>query len=100
MRSLPRDAADRSLMLGRAGAADIDELFADIPADKRLNALLDMPKAKSEIEVERALSAIAARNVAAGSVAFLLRAGAYRPHLPAGVDRLPPPSEFPTGPTP
>jgi glycine dehydrogenase subunit 1 len=100
MRYLPLDAADRALMLARAGAAGIDELFADIPADKRLDALLDMPKAKSEIEVERALSAIAGRNVAAGSVAFFLGAGAYRHHVPASVDHLIQRSEFLTSYTP
>ncbi len=36
MRYLPLDADDRAQMLTRIGAPDIDALFADIPADKRL----------------------------------------------------------------
>ena len=100
MRYLPLDSADRALMLARAGVAHVDELFADIPADKRLGGLIDIPRAKSEIEVERALSALAARNVAAGSVPFFLGAGAYRHHVPASVDHLIQRSEFLTSYTP
>ncbi len=100
MRYLPLDASDRALMLARVGAADIDALFSDIPADKRLSALLDMPGSMSELEVERALTAMAARNVAAGSVPFFLGAGAYRHHVPASVDHLIQRSEFLTSYTP
>ena len=100
MRYLPLDSADRALMLARAGVAHVDELFADIPADKRVGGLIDIPRAKSEIEVERALSALAARNVAAGSVPFFLGAGAYRHHVPASVDHLIQRSEFLTSYTP
>jgi glycine dehydrogenase subunit 1 len=100
MRYLPLDSADRALMLARAGVAHVDELFADIPADKRVGGLIDIPRAKSEIEVERALSALAARNVAAGSVPFFLGAGAYRHHIPASVDHLIQRSEFLTSYTP
>ena len=100
MRYLPLDAADRALMLTRIGVADIDALFSDIPADKRLSGLLDMPGSMSEIEVERALSKMAARNVAAGSVPFFLGAGAYRHHVPASVDHLIQRSEFLTSYTP
>ena len=54
----------------------------------------------SEIEVERALAAMAARNVAAGSAPFFLGAGAYRHHVPASVDHLIQRSEFLTSYTP
>src|SRR5579863_8766230 len=100
MRYLPLDDTDRALMLKRAGVARIDELFADIPADKRLSGLIDIPTRKSEMDVERALSALAARNVAAGSVPFFLGAGAYRHHVPASVDHLIQRSEFLTSYTP
>ncbi len=100
MRYLPLDDQDRALMLARIGAADIDELFADIPADKRLNELVDIPRRMSEMSVERRLSALAARNVPAGSVPFFLGAGAYRHHVPASVDHLIQRSEFLTSYTP
>jgi glycine dehydrogenase subunit 1 len=100
MRYLPLDASDRATMLARIGAADIDALFSDIPRDKRLTGLLDIPNGMSEIEVERALGAMAARNVAAGSQPFFLGAGAYRHHIPASVDHLIQRSEFLTSYTP
>jgi glycine dehydrogenase subunit 1 len=100
MRYLPLDATDRALMLARVGVSHIDEIFADIPADKRLSGLLDIPTRKSEIEVERILASLAGRNVAAGSVPFFLGAGAYRHHVPASVDHLIQRSEFLTSYTP
>jgi glycine dehydrogenase subunit 1 len=100
MRYLPLDAADRALMLQRANVGRIDELFADIPADKRIEGLLDLPTRKSEIEVERLLGALAARNVVAGAAPFFLGAGAYRHHVPASVDHLIQRSEFLTSYTP
>jgi glycine dehydrogenase subunit 1 len=100
MRYLPLDDSDRALMLNRVGVADIDALFADIPADKRLTSPLDLPKGAGEIEVERALTRLAGKNVAAGSVPFFLGAGAYRHHVPATVDHLIQRSEFLTSYTP
>jgi glycine dehydrogenase subunit 1 len=100
MRYLPHTEADRRLMLDRIGVGSIDELFVDIPADKRIPGLLDLPTAKSEIEVERHLGRMAARNVAAGTVPFFVGAGAYRHHVPASVDHLIQRSEFLTSYTP
>src|SRR5271168_2627438 len=100
MRYLPLDDVDRRLMLSRIGVADIDALFADIPAEKRLAGLLEMPLRASEISVERTLGAMAARNVAAGSGPFFLGAGAYRHHIPATVDHRTQRSEFLTSYTP
>src|ERR1700704_6731109 len=100
MRYLPLTPDDRSEMLARIGAADIDALFADIPADKRLKSLPDLPRTKSEIEVERMLGRMATRNVAAGSVPFFVGCGAYKHHIPASVDHLIQRSEFLTSYTP
>ena len=52
MRYLPLTDGDRASMLARIGVAGIDDLFADVPADKLLKAPLDLPRAKSELEVE------------------------------------------------
>lgn len=100
MRYLPLTAEDRAEMLARVGVPSIDALFADIPADKRTAALPDLPPAQGEMEVERALSRLSARNVAAGAVPFFLGAGAYRHHVPATVDHLIQRSEFLTSYTP
>ena len=100
MRYLPNTDEDRAAMLARVGVASIDDLFADIPAGKRLSALVDLPTTKSEIEVERILGKMAAKNVAAVSVPFFVGAGAYRHHVPASVDHLIQRSEFLTSYTP
>jgi glycine dehydrogenase subunit 1 len=100
MRYLPLTPEDRSEMLARVGVAGIDELFADIPANKRLAKLPDLPLTKSEIEVERELGRLAAMNVPAGSVPFFVGCGAYKHHIPASVDHLIQRSEFLTSYTP
>jgi glycine dehydrogenase subunit 1 len=100
MRYLPLTPEDRSEMLARIGVADIDALFADIPVDKRLKKLPDLPLTKSEIETERTLGRMAGKNVAAGSVPFFVGCGAYKHHVPASVDHLIQRSEFLTSYTP
>src|SRR5918998_1257892 len=100
MRYLPLSDDNRRDMLARIGAADIDDLFADIPADTLLDGPLDLPRRKGELEVERILGRMAARNVPASSVPFFVGAGAYKHHVPATVDHLIQRSEFLTSYTP
>ena len=100
MRYLPLSDADRSEMLARIGVATIDDLFADIPADKLLPSPVDVPRAKGEMEVERILGRMAGRNVPASSVPFVVGAGAYKHHVPATVDHVIQRSEFLTSYTP
>ncbi len=100
MRYLPLTPEDRASMLDTVGAPTIDALFADVPADKLLTELPDLPRRQGEAAVERMLTRMAARNVAAGSVPFFVGAGAYRHHVPASVDHLIQRSEFLTSYTP
>ncbi|WP_374544900.1 aminomethyl-transferring glycine dehydrogenase subunit GcvPA [Rhodoblastus sp.] len=100
MRYLPLSAENREDMLARIGVETIDDLYADAPRDALLTEPLDLPRRKSELEVERLLSALAAKNVAAGAVPFFVGAGAYRHHVPATVDHLIQRSEFLTSYTP
>ncbi|MBV9974407.1 MAG: aminomethyl-transferring glycine dehydrogenase subunit GcvPA [Hyphomicrobiales bacterium] len=100
MRYLPLTETDREDMLARIGVDSIDDLFADIPPDKRLVELPDLPRRQGEIEVERLLGRMAARNVPASSLPFFVGAGAYKHHVPASVDHLIQRSEFLTSYTP
>jgi glycine dehydrogenase subunit 1 len=100
MRYLPLTDADRRDMLAKIGVTNIDALFADVPKAKRLDRLIDLPKAKGELEVERLLGRMAGKNVSAGSVPFFVGAGAYKHHVPATVDHLIQRSEFLTSYTP
>src|SRR3954462_15294760 len=100
MRYLPLSDADRGEMLARIGVEAIDDLFADVPADEPLREPLDLPRRKGELEVERILGRMAARNTPAGSVPFFVGAGAYKHHVPASGDHLIQRSEFLTSYTP
>src|SRR3954451_20944333 len=88
MRYLPLSDADRGEMLARIGVATVDDLFADVPTGELLREPLDLPRRKGELEVERILGRMAARNTPAGSVPFFVGAGAYKHHVPASVDHL------------
>lgn len=101
MRYLPLTAEDRSAMLGVIGAGTVDELFVDVPAEARLaGAIEGLPLHASEMAVERHMTKLAAKNLAAGSAPFFLGAGAYRHHVPASVDHLIQRGEFLTAYTP
>ena len=100
MRYLPLTDTDRRAMLAKIGVAAIDDLFVDVPRDKLMRALPDLPRTKGELEVERELGQLAAKNTPAGSVPFFIGAGAYRHHVPATVDHLIQRSEFLTSYTP
>ena len=100
MRYLSHTDHDRRAMLAEIGVNSIDDLFADVPTEARLDGLVDLPKHAGELAVERALSKLAAKNTVAGTVPFFLGAGAYRHHVPASVDHLIQRSEFLTSYTP
>ena len=100
MRYLPNTEYDRRAMLAAIGAPNVEALFKDVPPAALLTKPVDLPNTKSEMEVERALSAMAARNRSAGSMASFIGAGAYRHHVPAAVDHLIQRGEFLTSYTP
>lgn len=100
MRYLPHTDQDRADMLARIGVQSIDDLFADIPEEKRLKAPLNLPPHQSELAVMRHLRALAARNHAAADGPFFVGAGAHRHHVPAAVDHIIQRSEFLTSYTP
>jgi glycine cleavage system P protein (glycine dehydrogenase) subunit 1 len=100
MRYLPLTPRDRGEMLARIGVPSIDALFAEVPQAARLDGLVDLPRAIGEIEVERAIAAMASRNLAAGAAPFFVGGGAYRHHVPAAVDHLIQRGEFLTSYTP
>src|SRR5947209_7620139 len=100
MRYHPLTDEDRADMLARIGVDNIDALFADVPVGKLLKEPPPLAAHKPELEVERILSQMAARNVAASQVPFFVGCGAYKHHIPAAVDHLIQRSEFLTSYTP
>ena len=100
MRYLPHTDADRRAMLAAIGVRDAEELFKDIPVAARLAAPVDLPYHQGEIQVERAFTRMAGRNLSAATAPFFIGAGLYRHHIPAAVDQLLTRGEFLTSYTP
>ena len=101
MRYLPLTDADRSAMLATIGAASIDELFVDVPAEAhQAGPIAGLPMHASELAVERHMNRLARQNLTAGDAPFFLGCGAYRHHVPASVDHLIQRGEFLTSYTP
>src|SRR5687767_15534563 len=101
MRYLPLTQSDREAMLATIGARSIDDLFVDVPEIARLDGPIhDLPLHASELAVERHVTALARKNVAASDVPFFLGCGAYKHHVPASVDHIIQRGEFLTAYTP
>ena len=100
MRYLPLTEADRRAMLAKIGVPSVDSLYRDVPERVRLREPVDLPPHQGEIEVERAILAMARKNLSTGRAPSFLGAGAYRHHVPASVDHLIQRGEFLTSYTP
>ena len=101
MRYLPLTPDDRRAMLAKIGAPDVDALYRDVPKSAIVGlSVFDLPDTQGELEVERAMSKLAAKNTAASAAPFFCGAGAYKHHVPSAVDHLIQRSEFLTSYTP
>jgi glycine dehydrogenase subunit 1 len=98
MRYLPKSPAERAEMLREIGASSIDDLFATIPEEYRLQRDLNIPRQMGESEIVDYFKAAAAHN-AVGYTSFL-GAGAYRHYRPVIIDSLVQRGEFLTSYTP
>ncbi len=88
----------RAEMLQTIGAADIDELFTQIPEELRLNRPLNLPEPLTELELQTEIQRQAARN-GRDRICFL-GGGAYDHFIPAVVDEIAGRGEFYTAYTP
>jgi glycine dehydrogenase subunit 1 len=98
MRYLPKSKADRQAMLKNIGARSIDDLFAPIPAEYRLQADLDIPRQMAESEIVDWFRHRSREN-GDGYTSFL-GAGAYYHYRPVIIDSLISRGEFLTAYTP
>ena len=87
-------------MLEAIGAAHIDELFGAIPESIRFSDTLDLPPARSELQLQRDLSEMAAHNHGPHDMACFMGGGAYDHFYPVLVDQLVSRGEFLTAYTP
>src|SRR6201996_519349 len=98
MRYLPKSPADRAQMLREIGCKSIDDLFAPIPAEYRLNRDLNVPRQMAESEVIDYFHEQASNNAA--GYAMFLGAGAYNHYRPVVIDAMISRGEFLTAYTP
>ena len=87
----------RQDMLAEMGLSDVEDLFADIPAEMRCGKL-DLPAGLTEQEVRSRIASLADHNVT-GTVSFL-GGGFYDHFIPAAVEAIVSRSEFYTAYTP
>src|ERR1700690_4567659 len=98
MRYLPKSPAEREQMLAAIGAKSIEDLFAIIPAEYRLDRDLSVPRQQGESEIVDYFRAAGQKN--ATDYASFLGAGAYRHYRPVIIDGLVQRGEFLTSYTP
>ena len=87
-------------MLAQVGVDSIEELFAQIPEEVRLDRPLNLPDGMSESEVYRFLAGLADTNLDAERIPSFLGAGMYDHYVPAIVEAIISRSEFLTPYTP
>jgi glycine dehydrogenase subunit 1 len=87
-------------MLAAIGVASLDELFAMVPAELRLEGELDLEPAKGELELTAHLARLAGKNTPAAESPCFLGGGSYDHFIPAVVDFVAARSEFYTSYTP
>lgn len=96
---IPSTKEERLEMLKAIGLNDYRDLYRDVPAEMILeDGALNIPDGKSELEVSRAVSAMAAKNHVFSTV--LRGAGAYDHYIPSIVKYIPAKEEFLTAYTP
>src|ERR1700757_3463763 len=98
MRYLPKSTADREAILRSLGARSIDDLFAPIPAEYRLNRDLKVPRQMAESEIVDWFRERSREN--GDGYATFLGAGAYYHYRPVIIDSLISRGEFLTAYTP
>ncbi|MCM3161714.1 aminomethyl-transferring glycine dehydrogenase subunit GcvPA [Metabacillus litoralis] len=99
-RYLPMTEQDKQEMLGAIGVTSVEELFQDIPESVRFQGEYNIKKAKSETELLKELTKLAAKNKDLRSHASFLGAGVYDHYMPIIVDHVISRSEFYTAYTP
>ncbi len=95
---VPSTQAQQREMLRAVGVQSFRELYRDVPDGMYLDRPLDIPPGMSELEADRAMRAMAAKNTVYKAV--LRGAGAYDHYIPSIVKYIPAKEEFLTAYTP
>ncbi len=95
---IPSTPAEQQEMLQALGLNSFRDLYAVVPQEMYLDEALNIPSGMSELEVNRAVSAMASKNRVFSTV--LRGAGAYDHYIPSIVKYIPAKEEFLTAYTP
>ena len=95
---VPSTPAERQQMLEAIGLKDYRDLYKDVPEEMYLDRPLNIPAGMSELEVRRAVTAMAEKNTRFPTI--LRGAGAYDHVIPSIVSYIPAKEEFLTAYTP
>ena len=95
---VPSTQEQRQEMLQAIGLKAFKDLYKDVPESMYLDRPLDLPEGQSELEVSRALNAMARKNKVYDAI--LRGAGAYDHYIPSIVKYIPAKEEFLTAYTP
>ncbi|MGG1628729.1 aminomethyl-transferring glycine dehydrogenase subunit GcvPA [Rossellomorea sp. NRS-1567] len=99
-RYLPMTEQDQREMLDSIGVDSVNDLFEDIPEKVRFKGDYKIKEAKSETELVKELTKMAAKNADLRSHTSFLGAGVYDHYMPIIVDHVLSRSEFYTAYTP
>jgi glycine dehydrogenase subunit 1 len=97
---LPHTDADDRTMLDRLGVPGIGALFDAIPESVRIDGLLDVPAALSEVDLMAHVAELSSRSRGASDLICFAGGGSYEHHVPAAVRALASRAEFATSYTP
>ncbi|NMC11622.1 MAG: aminomethyl-transferring glycine dehydrogenase subunit GcvPA [Chloroflexi bacterium] len=96
---IPHTESEREAMLSTIGVKQLEDLFSNIPSNKRFPQL-NLPEAITEMEIFSEIQDLAWANNTTQDMACFLGAGAYNHYIPAAVDSILRRGEFYTAYTP
>ncbi len=99
-RYLPQTDQDKREMMNALGIQNIEELFADIPAEVRFTRRLNISEALPEPQLVEYMKSLANKNVNFDTHVCFLGAGVYQHYIPSVVNHVLSRSEFYTAYTP
>lgn len=85
---LPHTPDERRDMLAAIGVKNIEDLFAAVPEEVRLQRALDLPPAMAELDLVRHMRQLAAQNVTADDYICFRGGGAYDRFIPSVVEQV------------
>lgn len=99
-RYLSHTQSDIDVMFKKLNIKKMEDLFVDIPSELRMKKELNLPLMKSELEVSKHISGLAAKNYSSDKYAYFLGAGAYDVYVPAIIKHITGRAEYLTSYTP